>query len=125
MQLICNKVIGPPSWNAAGVLKPKTPGLTIGEYSPAFAKRNDVPQAPLRLRPASSESIQVAPSFGLLVPPGKRAVILVMAPRGFEFQPSEERYGIAIAEDGDVQLSERGPNIIGLGIDEGCHGQIG
>ena len=56
----------------------------------------------------------------------ERAAVLVVTPRNFEFQPSEEWYGIVIAEDGDVELNETGPNVIRLGIDARYRGgQIG
>src|SRR5258708_4395202 len=58
-----------PKIRAEGRLKEPMGELATGEYSPAFAKRNEVPHEPLGLKPASSESIQVNPTFGLLVPP--------------------------------------------------------
>src|SRR5262245_17495294 len=60
--------------NCEGRLKPPMAVLNTGEYSPALAKRKDVPQEPLMLSPASSDSTQVNPTFGLLVPPTRSPV---------------------------------------------------
>src|SRR5947207_5730320 len=45
--------------------------LAMGETSPNTGARKDVPHEPLTERPASSETIQVKASFGLLVPAPK------------------------------------------------------
>jgi hypothetical protein len=50
----------PKSWTLA---------LATVEYSPALAKRNDVPHEPLIVAPISSDNSQVNPSLGLLVAP--------------------------------------------------------
>src|SRR6266849_1044615 len=52
-----------------GRLKSPTALLATSEYSPALAKRNEVPHPPLMVAPSSSDNCQVKPTFGLLVPP--------------------------------------------------------
>src|ERR1700680_1288705 len=61
----------PPEERPAGRLKDAMDVLNTGEYSPALAKRNYVPHEPLMLKPTSSETSQVKPTFGLLVPPAR------------------------------------------------------
>src|SRR5579871_1965955 len=43
--------------------------LNTTEYSPALAKRNDVPHDPRTVAPSISSTSQVKANFGLLVPP--------------------------------------------------------
>jgi len=43
--------------------------LSTTEYSPALAKRKDVPHEPRTVAPAISSTSHVKASFGLLVPP--------------------------------------------------------
>src|SRR5206468_10645121 len=52
-------------------LKPKaeSESLITVEYSPALAKRNDVPHEPRIVAPTVSSTSHVNASFGLLVPP--------------------------------------------------------
>src|SRR6185437_12576193 len=52
--------------------------LATVEYSPALAKRNEVPQEPRKVRPAVSSTSQVNATLGLLVPP-------LNAPLGLEY----------------------------------------
>src|SRR5580704_8894376 len=62
---------GPLVTRFAGRLTLPKAVLAIGEYSPAFAKRNDVPQEPLSDTPASWSTSQVSATLGLLVLPLK------------------------------------------------------
>src|SRR6202035_1046649 len=61
-------------------LKPNamSESLATVEYSPALAKRKDVPHEPRIVAPTTSSTSQVKASFGLLVPP-------LSAPLGLEY----------------------------------------
>src|SRR5262245_10312572 len=50
-----------------GSPQPFQPTLEIGEFSPKFGARNELPQPPRMVR--SSIGAQLNPTFGLLVPP--------------------------------------------------------
>src|SRR6267154_4270206 len=67
-------LIGELFWNCAApgaLLKPQPFHATfeIGENSPKFGARKDVPQEPRSMNPASSDNNQLNAAFGLLVPP--------------------------------------------------------
>ena len=61
------------------------------EYSPALAKRNEVPQPPRTVAPTISSISQVNPIFGLLVDRLEVAMILVVAEGDFQIEFADQR----------------------------------
>src|SRR5215469_17436837 len=60
---------GSLSESPLGKLRAPLASLRVVEYSPALAKRKEVPQEPRIVAPTSGSTSQVNATFGLLVPP--------------------------------------------------------